>query len=27
VTNVRFSGDKLFSTGGYDQTVMQWSID
>lgn len=26
VTNVRFSGDKLFSTGGYDQTVMQWRI-
>jgi hypothetical protein len=26
VTNVRFDGDKLFSTGGYDQSVMQWRI-
>jgi len=26
VTNVRFNGDYLFSTGGYDQTMCQWRI-
>jgi WD40 repeat protein len=26
VTNVKFCGDKLFSTGGYDQSIMQWRI-